>query len=75
MRKITLLIICIAAYLCSFCQEDISLDQMLVNINKSSVTSGIVYERSAAFADLYHYNQIFDTSDVHYFEQAFNDFI
>lgn len=73
MKKITLLIICITAYLCSFSQENVSLDQMLINIDKSLITSGIIYERSAAFADLYHYNLTFDTADIPYFEQALND--
>ena len=46
---------------------------MLVNVNKSSVTSGIIYERTATFANLYKYNTALDTADIVYFEQAENE--
>ncbi|RTL48215.1 MAG: hypothetical protein EKK39_12815 [Sphingobacteriales bacterium] len=49
------------------------MDAMLTNVNQSSVTSGIIYERVAAFANLYKYNQTRDTADILYFEQALSE--
>lgn len=49
------------------------LDAMLTNVNQSSVTSGIIYERVMPFANLYNYNQAFDTATLGYFEQAFSE--
>lgn len=51
------------------------LDTMLVNVNKSSVTSGIIYERVAQFANLYNFNKpsFSNTSDYKYFRQALNE--
>jgi hypothetical protein len=51
------------------------LDTMLVNVNKSSVTSGIIYERVAQFANLYNYNKAnySNTSDYKYFRQALHE--
>lgn len=36
--------------------NEVSLDQMLVNIDKTTVTSGIIYERVAPFTNLYNFN-------------------
>jgi len=36
--------------------NEVSLDQMLVNISKTTVTSGIIYERVAPFANLCNFN-------------------
>lgn len=74
MKKTALLTFALFIFIFSYSQEDISLDQMLVNVDKSSVTSGIIYERVPAFANLYKYNQTRDTADVVYFEQALNEF-
>jgi hypothetical protein len=51
---------------------DKTLDSLLVNIDQSSVTSGIIYERTSAFANLYNFNykEGFDTADYRYFRQA-----
>ena len=49
------------------------LDAMLTNVNQSSVTSGIIYERVMPFANLYNYNQAFDTATLGYFEQALSE--
>ena len=49
------------------------LDAMLTNINQSSVTSSIIYERVMPFANVYNYNQVFDTATLDYFEQAFSE--
>ena len=74
MKKIALLIFALSVcQFISYGQEDVSLDQMLVNVNKSSVTSGIIYERTATFANLYKYNTALDTADIVYFEQAENE--
>src|SRR3954447_10770384 len=70
MKKIAFITFALFHFVYSYGQEDSSLDQMLVNVDKSSVTSGIIYERVAAFANLYKYNSIHDTADVFYFEQA-----
>lgn len=52
--------------------ENISLDQQLSNINQSSVTSGIIYERTMQLANLYNFNQTetFNTATYDYFKQA-----
>lgn len=51
------------------------LDSMLVNVNKSSVTSGIIYERVTQFANLYNFNKAdySNSSDYKYFRQALNE--
>lgn len=53
-----------------------TLDQQLVNINQSTVTSGIIYERVNTFSNLYTYNQpngTNNTADYQYFEQALSE--
>jgi pimeloyl-ACP methyl ester carboxylesterase len=51
------------------------LDSMLVNVNKTSVTSGIIYERVAQFANLYNFNkpEFSNSSDYKYLRQALNE--
>ncbi|WP_084205813.1 T9SS type A sorting domain-containing protein [Psychroserpens mesophilus] len=51
------------------------LDSMLVNVNQSSVTSGIIYERVTQFANLYNFNKAnySNSSDYKYFRQALNE--
>lgn len=51
------------------------LDSMLVNVNTSTVTSGIIYERVAQFANLYNFNkpEYSNSSDYKYFRQALNE--
>ena len=46
--------------------ETASLDEMLSNINQSSVTSGIIYERTAQFANLYNFNSASDYRTANY---------
>lgn len=55
--------------------EDISLDQQLININQSSVTSGIIYERVIPAANLYNFNTVstFNTANYSYFKQALSE--
>lgn len=55
--------------------EDISLDQQLSNINQSSVTSGIIYERVIPAANLYNFNTVstFNTANYSYFKQALSE--
>jgi hypothetical protein len=53
-----------------------TLDQQLVNVNQSTVTSGIIYERVKTFSNLYTYNQpngTNNTADYQYFEQALSE--
>lgn len=55
--------------------ETITLDQMLTNVNQSSVTSGIIYERVAQFANLYNFNvsDSLNIADFKYFKQALSE--
>lgn len=55
--------------------ENISLDTQLTNISKSTVTSGIIYERVITIANLYNFNQVntFNTANYSYFKQAFSE--
>jgi hypothetical protein len=74
MKKIFTFVCCIFATVL-FAQTS-SLDPQLVNINKSSVTSGIIYERVPSFANLYSYNQNgnpHNTADYRFFEQALSE--
>lgn len=55
-----------------YSQSSSSLDDMLTNVNQSSVTSGIIYERTAQFANLYNFNKASDynTANSKMFIQA-----
>jgi hypothetical protein len=55
--------------------ENISLDQQLSNINQTSVTSGIIYERVIQIANIYNFNRVttFNTANFNYFQQAFDE--
>jgi len=55
--------------------ESISLDEQLSNINQSSVTSGIIYERVAPLANLYNFNKTtaFNTANFDYFKQVLGE--
>lgn len=52
--------------------ENISLDQQLSNINQSSVSSGIIYERTLQLSNLYNFNKTttFNTATFDYFKQS-----
>ena len=54
--------------------ENISLDDQLSNVNQTSVTSGIIYERVMQIANLYNFNQstTFNTANFSYFKQSLN---
>lgn len=57
-------------------QAQTTLDQQLINVNQSKVTSGIIYERVKTFSNLYTYNQpngTNNTADYQYFEQALSE--
>jgi hypothetical protein len=43
-----------------------------VNVNQTTITSGIIYERTLQLADLYNFNreENFNTADSNYFKQA-----
>lgn len=51
------------------------LDSMLVNVNQSSVTSGIIYERVTQFANLYNFNKTNypNTANYKYLRQALHE--
>ena len=55
--------------------ENISLDQQLSNIDQTSVSSGIIYERVLQKANLYNFNKstIFNTANFDYFKQALSE--
>ncbi len=55
--------------------ENISLDQQLTNINQTSVSSGIIYERVISTANLYNFNKVhtFNTANFPYFKQALSE--
>lgn len=55
--------------------ENISLDLQLVNVNQSTVTSGIIYERVLQIANLYNFNKstTFNTANYPYFKQALHE--
>ncbi|KFC18821.1 T9SS type A sorting domain-containing protein [Chryseobacterium sp. FH1] len=79
MKKI--MIFCMSLlFVCSYTQtlptsETSTLDDKLVNIDKSSVTSGILYQRSSIFTRLYDFNKSsdFNTADAPFFEQSLTD--
>lgn len=52
-----------------------TLDDKLINIDQTSITSGILYQRSSIFTRLYDYNKVADynTANVSFFEQSLND--
>lgn len=55
--------------------ETSTLDDKLINIDKSSVSSGILYQRSPAFTTLFDYNKTpdFNTANYSFFEQSLTD--
>ncbi|WP_298952133.1 hypothetical protein [uncultured Nonlabens sp.] len=52
--------------------QEKTLDDALVNVNQTGVTSGIIYERTLQLANLYNFNREegFDTANYDYFKQA-----
>ena len=54
-----------------------ALDTKLAKVDQSSLTSGIIYERSNRFTNLYEYNQVKDkphnTANFRFFEQALSE--
>jgi hypothetical protein len=55
--------------------ENISLDEQLLNIPQTTVSSGIIYERVISIANLYNFNKVstFNTANFPYFKQAFSE--
>jgi hypothetical protein len=73
--KKTLILLCAFNVLALFSQTS-PLDAPLVNINKATVTSGIIYERVTPMANLYEYNQngsLYNTANYQLFEQALSE--
>jgi hypothetical protein len=52
--------------------QEKTLDDALVNVNQTTITSGIIYERTMQLADLYNFNreENFNTATYDYFKQA-----
>lgn len=55
--------------------ESITLDQQLSNINQTSVTSGIIYERVMQIANIYNFNRTanFNTANFNFYKQALDE--
>jgi len=51
-------------------QNDADIDAMLVNIDKSKLTSGVLYERTTPWAGIYSFNTAANISSKNHFEQA-----
>ena len=79
MKKIYSLLCCAATILASAqsapANQNNSLDAQLSNINQTTVTSGIIYERVMKLANIYNFNQTttFNTANFDYFKQAFSE--
>lgn len=70
------IIFCISFFICigSFAQDNFYVDKMddiFSNLNKSDVTSGILYDRTFPFSELYAYNTATDTCENSFLEQAY----
>jgi deoxyhypusine synthase len=54
---------------------DETLDDALQNVNQSTVTSGIIYERTLQLANLYNFNKVstFNQANFGYFKQALSE--
>ncbi|MFN3968660.1 T9SS type A sorting domain-containing protein [Flavobacterium sp.] len=77
MKKLFFLALCMTLSFHTKAQDDDAaapkqLDSLLVDIDKSLVTSGIIYERTTPFADLYNFNSkdSSNTADYSYFRQS-----
>lgn len=60
---------------CSVLMAQTKLDSMLVNVEQTSVTSGIIYERVTQFANLYNFNRpkYPNTADYKYLRQGLSE--
>lgn len=77
MKNLFFLALCMLFSLHNKAQDDGAaapklLDSLLVDIDKSLVTSGIIYERTTPFANLYNFNSkdTWNTADYSYFRQS-----
>lgn len=77
MKKLFFLALCMILSFHTKAQDDGAtapkqLDSLLVDIDKSLVTSGIIYERTTPFAGLYNFNSkdTCNTADYSYFRQS-----
>lgn len=73
MRKLIKLVCCLATTVL-FAQTN-NLDSQLSNIDQSSVTSGIIYERVMKLSNFYNFNQSkdFETASADYFAQVLSE--
>jgi len=60
--------------ICSFAQDNFyvsKMDDVFFNLDKSAVTTGILYDRTYSFSELQAYNRAADTSESSWLEQAY----
>jgi len=75
-QKIALLIVFIILYSSALAQKMNQLDSLLVKVDQSLVTSGIIYERVTPMADLYAFNYAgteHNIADYGFFKQALSE--
>src|SRR5690625_702601 len=75
MKKILFFIITMLFLTGGYAQEEydepeVSIDSLLINIDKTAFTSGVLYERVFPWAQLDMFNDSVSVSHVKYFEQA-----
>src|SRR5690554_441322 len=75
MRKFLLFTILVSILFCGHAQEHrkLDIDSMLVNIDKSTFTSGILYDRTLPWAHLNAFNENDNLAKARQFEQALVD--
>lgn len=72
MRKLSLYTIFLLFHALLFSQTPATkIDSMLVDIDKSSLSTEILYDRTTSWADLKNFNSQNKIADVNFFEQAF----
>ena len=54
-------------------EPEISIDSMLINIDKTTFTSGILYDRIFSWANINTFNETANSSNLKHFEQALHE--
>jgi hypothetical protein len=72
MRKLSLILVLLNFLSRLYAQDstEVNIDSMLVNIDKSTFTSGVLYDRVSPWARLDIYNDSINIASANYFEQA-----
>ncbi len=75
MRKLLLLVVCLIFLTNNYAQtpSKVDVDSMLVNIDQTALTTGVLYERVAPLSRLDIFNDSINVSSTNYFEQALNE--